>query len=376
MTAKRLGFFTRMLDQTDPGNRYRLGTAQIVHAEKHGFQTAWVAQHHLIEGEGGIPSPFVLLTHIAAQTSTIRLGTGIVTLPLEEPLRTAEDAAVMDLLSGGRLELGVGSGGNPLAFAPFGRDVAERTQTYIDNLRILRSALRGDVLKSAGAPLLPNPIDLARSMRDAVKATITGEKRPPLDARLYPGRPQLLDRMWQATFSADGGHWAGKEGDGLLLSRAQPRRPDAPHASLADIQMPIVEAYMKALPAGRAPRIMGSRAVFVADSHDEAMRYAEIGLRRHSEHLRNVGHKKLSGTLEEMIAATDTHVGTPEEVIASLRADTTLEHVTELAFQVHSVDPPHELILRSIELIASTVAPALGWQKPEAAAEMALEPAA
>src|SRR5262247_4758626 len=109
---KRLGFFTRLLDQAAPAERYRLATAQIVHAERCGFDSAWVAQHHFHEDEGGLPAPFVFLAQAAVQTSRIRLGTGIVTLPLELPVRVAEDAAVTDLLSGGRLEVGVGPGGN------------------------------------------------------------------------------------------------------------------------------------------------------------------------------------------------------------------------------------------------------------------------
>jgi alkanesulfonate monooxygenase SsuD/methylene tetrahydromethanopterin reductase-like flavin-dependent oxidoreductase (luciferase family) len=54
------------------------------------------------------------------------------------------------------------------------------------------------------------------------------------------------------------------------------------------------------------------------------------------------------------------HVGSPDDVIASLRADSTLDRVTDLVCQVHPVDPPHAAILRSIELIATKVAPALG----------------
>ena len=95
---KRLGFFTRLLDQTTAAERYRLATEQIVHAEKNGFDSAWIAQHHFHEGEGGLPSPFVFLAHAAARTSRIRLGTGIVTLPLELPIRVAEDAVVTDVM--------------------------------------------------------------------------------------------------------------------------------------------------------------------------------------------------------------------------------------------------------------------------------------
>src|SRR5437867_7476096 len=123
---KRLGFFTRLLDQADAAERYRLATAQIIHAERCGFDSAWVAQHHFHEDEGGLPAPCVFLAQVAAQTSRIRLGTGIVTLPLELPIRVAEDAAVLDLMSGGRLEVGVGAGGNLAAYAAFGRDSGER----------------------------------------------------------------------------------------------------------------------------------------------------------------------------------------------------------------------------------------------------------
>ena len=102
--AKRLGFFTRLLDETTAAERYRLATAQIVQAERCGFDSAWIAQHHFHEPEGGLPAPFVFLAHVASATTRIRLGTGIVTLPLELPVRVAEDAVVLDLLCHHRLE--------------------------------------------------------------------------------------------------------------------------------------------------------------------------------------------------------------------------------------------------------------------------------
>ncbi len=79
---QRLGFFTRLLDEASAGERYRLAAEQIVHAERHGFDSAWVAQHHFHEAEGGLPSPLVFLSNVAARTSKIRLGTGIITLQL------------------------------------------------------------------------------------------------------------------------------------------------------------------------------------------------------------------------------------------------------------------------------------------------------
>src|SRR5262245_62633632 len=141
--GRRLGFFTRLLDQAEPAERYRLATAQLLLAERCGFDAAWIAQHHFHEDEGGLPSPFVFLSQIAVQTSRIRLGTGIVTLPLELPIRVAEDAAVLDLMCGGRLEVGVGGGGNLSSYAAFGQDSAERGARLAAHLAVLRDAWTG-----------------------------------------------------------------------------------------------------------------------------------------------------------------------------------------------------------------------------------------
>lgn len=334
-SLKRLGFFTRLLDEVPSAERYRLAVEQIVQAERVGLDCAWIAQHHFHEAEGGLPAPFAFLGFVAARTSRIRLGTGIVTLPLESAVRVAEDAAVLDLLCNGRFELGVGTGGNPSAFAAFGLDSGQRTEIFARNLQTVRAAL-------SGRPL-------------------------PGGDTLYPPRPQLCARIWQATFSVDGGARTGRAGDGLMLSRTQPRSKDAPRARLAEIQGPIIDAYLEALPAGCEPRIMASRSVFAADDRREAIRLAGVGLRRALPRFLAGGHLRPGETLADMITMFDTHVGTPDDVVASLRADSTLNRVTDLVFQVHSVDPPHRAILRSIELVAEKVAPLLGWTRTTAA---------
>src|SRR4029077_7363746 len=66
--------------------------------------------------------------------------------------------------------------------------------------------------------------------------------------KLYPQSTSLVDRIWQATFSVEGSRRAGQAGDGLMLSRTQPRSADAPNASLAEIQDPMIDAYLEALP--------------------------------------------------------------------------------------------------------------------------------
>lgn len=328
-SIKRLGFFSRLLDQASAADRYTLCTEQIAQAERSGFDSAWIAQHHFHEGEGGLPAPFVFLAHVAAHTQRIRLGTGIVTLPLELPIRVAEDAAVLDLMCGHRLELGVGPGGNLTAFTAFGLDSAQRHAIFSRNLDVLRTAWSGGALDGGD--------------------------------RLYPASPTLVERIWQATFSVEGARRAGLAGDGLMLSRTQPRPPGSPRLSLADIQNPMIDAYLEALPHGREPRILASRSVFVADDRAEALRLAETGLVRLRHRLAETGDLQGGSLVGDLITAFDAHVGTAEDVIASLQADDTLRRSTDLTVQVHSIDPPHPHVLRSIELVGDVVAPALGW---------------
>lgn len=332
MTPKRLGFFTRLLDDVPAGERYRLAAEQIVHAERNGFDSAWIAQHHFHADEGGLPSPTVFLAHVAAQTSKIRLGTGVITLPMENPIRVAEDTAVLDLLSGGRLEIGFGTGGTRESFEAFGIDSDKRGAVYADNLETVRTGWAGKPLKGGNV--------------------------------LYPHAPHLADHVWLATFSVEGARLAGLSGDGLMLSRTQPRPANNPGASLGDIQNPIIDAYLAGLPKGRAPRILGSRSLFVADDRKRALTLAETGLRRVADRFAELGHRIPGDSVEDLIRGLDSHVGTPDDVIASLKQDTALAGVTDLVFQVHSIDPPHADILRSIELIAAEVAPALGWRGP------------
>ncbi|GAA2824693.1 hypothetical protein GCM10020220_011570 [Nonomuraea rubra] len=140
-----------------------------------------------------------------------------------------------------------------------------------------------------------------------------------------------------------------------MLSRTQPRPAERPQATLADLQLPIVEAYHESLPPGGRAAHHGVADRVRGRQPREALRYAEIGLGR-----RPLPFELPGSDLDSRITAYDVHLGTPQDVIESLRADPTLRWATDLVFQVHSVDPPHPLVLRSIELLATEVAPALG----------------
>lgn len=328
MTAKRIGFFTRLLEHTTAQQRYRLASEQIQHAERLGFDSAWIAQHHFHEHEGGLPSPLLLLAHVAALTRTIRLGTAVITLPMENALRVAEDAAVLDLLAQGRLEIGLGAGSTPHSFLPFGLTFEQRGEAFASHLHQLLSAWRGD---SLGHP----------------------------DNQLYPAAPQLAERVWIATFSAEGATRAGKAGHGLMLSRTQPRPNGEPELPLDAIQNPIIDAYLAALPAGVTPRILASRTAFVADTRAWAREVAEPGLRKQAAQYLAAGHALRGEHLDDLLRQFDAHVGDADTVMDSLSQDSALARVTDISFQVHSVEPSHAETLRSLELIAAHIAPTL-----------------
>lgn len=117
-----------------------------------GFGAGFVAQHHFRAEYGRLPSPLVLLEAITQRTRRIELGTGLVTLPLEDPLRLAEDATVLDVLSNGRVPLRLGSGGaNTDAFSAFGIDADTRQTRFAASLERLEQALSGTPLAPAAS---------------------------------------------------------------------------------------------------------------------------------------------------------------------------------------------------------------------------------
>ena len=117
-------------------------------ADDLGFTSLWLAEHHF-ETLGTAPNPAVLLAAMAQRTETIRLGPAIAVLPVHNPILLAEDYALVDALSGGRLNMGVGSGSQQSEFVPFGLDFESRKEVSAKNLSILRerwrAASRGDV---------------------------------------------------------------------------------------------------------------------------------------------------------------------------------------------------------------------------------------
>ena len=178
-----------------PTQRYAEAIEQAVHAEALGFESVWPVEQHFIAAASVSSCPSLLLAAIAARTQRLRLGTAIVQLPLAHPLRIAEEIATLDVLSAGRVELGIGRGGNPYHFGAFGVPLAESRQRFVESYRFIRSAFSEERFSFKGEHFSVEQLALV--------------PRPH-----QPGGP----RIHVAANSIETASWAGSEGLPLLLA--------------------------------------------------------------------------------------------------------------------------------------------------------------
>src|SRR5206468_2861046 len=118
-------------------------------ADELGFEAMWLAEHHFTD-YGITPSPAVLGTAIAGRTRRLRIGTGVAILPFHDPRRLAEDYAMLDVLSEGRLDFGVGRGYQPAEFAGFGVSMADSRARFNEALQIIEGLWTNDVFSYHG----------------------------------------------------------------------------------------------------------------------------------------------------------------------------------------------------------------------------------
>src|SRR5919108_2397524 len=130
--------------------RYHDTIEQIVYADELGFDIAWLAELHFYRPFSILSSPLILAAALAQRTTRIRLGTAVVLLPLQHPLRLAEDAATVDLLSQGRLEVGVGRGAIAIHFQGFNVPQDESRERFEEALTLLEQAWTQETCAFAG----------------------------------------------------------------------------------------------------------------------------------------------------------------------------------------------------------------------------------
>ena len=147
----------------DAQTHYRGIIEQIEFADQIGIDYAWIVEHHFVRHGGLFPSNYAFLSYLAARTKRIRLGTGATVLPLNDPVRVAEQAATLDQLSQGRFDFGVGRGFIRDEFESFGIDMKESRERVEEGVDLIKAAWAGPTLEfkskfrppMSGLPILP-----------------------------------------------------------------------------------------------------------------------------------------------------------------------------------------------------------------------------
>ncbi|MCD0453629.1 LLM class flavin-dependent oxidoreductase [Actinocorallia sp. API 0066] len=168
---------------------------QVVLADELGMDTAWFVEHHFTRGFSHSSAPDLVLAAASQRTSGIHLGLGVVLLPFQSPIRTAERVATLDVLSGGRVEFGTGRGASPLEYQAFQRPFEQSRQLWEESLEAVLAIWNADgkpVTRSSEYFEIPNV---------SVYPRPTQEPHPP---------------VWVASTSLEGFLAAGKQGYNLL----------------------------------------------------------------------------------------------------------------------------------------------------------------
>lgn len=337
-----VGFMSR----NDPAKDMRQVSDELLDlvklADEGGFEIAWVAEHHTIEATIS-PNPFTILTHWAAHTKRIRLGTGVIVAPYWHPIRLAGEAAMADILMDGRLELGFGRGSYQYEFDRMagGMDQKEGSKYLKEIVPVVKELWKGDYAHDGELWQFPSVTSVPKPV----------EGREP--------------RMWVAARDPLTFDWAVKNGMHIMSTPLQ--MPFHEVETLCER----FEETVRNNPQVPRPEHMMLRRVCVYDNPDDwevpVRACTEFG-RQFENLFRNLGDVK-NGFPEpvsyEAVANRKDYApealhenmifGTPDEVIAKLEAyeDAGVDHFLYGA----TYGLPHKVACRSVELFNEKVIP-------------------
>src|SRR3954463_3375802 len=303
-------------------------------AEDLGADGAYFRVHHFARQ---LSAPFPLLAAIGARTSKIEIGTGVIDMRYENPLYMAEDAAVADLISGGRLQLGI-SRGSPeqvidgfryFGYAP--ADGADHAALAREHTRVFLEVIQGEGFAQPNPrPMFPNPPGLLR---------------------IEPHSPGLRDRIWWGAGSRRTAEWTAEQGMNLMSSTLLTEDTGVPFHELQAEQIQRFRNAWKAAGHDRQPRVSVSRSVFPLVSDLDR---AYFGQETRSQ--------DQVGFLEGGAARFGkTYAGEPEQLIKQLAEDEAIAAADTLLLTV-----PNQLGVdynaHVIDSLLRHVAPGLGWR--------------
>jgi alkanesulfonate monooxygenase SsuD/methylene tetrahydromethanopterin reductase-like flavin-dependent oxidoreductase (luciferase family) len=305
-----------------------------VAVEEIGADGAYFRVHHFASQ---LSSPFPLLAAIGARTSTIEIGTGVIDMRYENPLYMAEDAGAADLISGGRLQLGI-SRGSPEqvidGFRYFGYEPSEGSDHVAmarEHTRVLLEVLQGKGFAEPNPrPMFPNPPGLLR---------------------IEPHSPGLRDRIWWGAGTRATAEWAAEQGLNLMSSTLLTEDTGVPFHRLQAEQIQRFRDAWQAAGHQREPRVSVSRSIFpIVSDLDRAY----FGRERTSED--QVGY--LDGGNARF---GKSYAGEPDQLVEDLAEDEAIAAADTLILTI-----PNQLgVDYNVHLMDSVlrhVAPPLGWR--------------
>lgn len=303
-------------------------------AEEIGVDVAAVRVHHFVRQ---LASPFPLLAAMAARTSRIELGTGVIDMRYENPLSMAEQAAAADLISAGRLQLGV-SRGSP------------------------EPALRGWEAFGFAPAEGETDADLARRHTELFRAAIGGADVARSDPKMTgwsdglpiePRSPGLGERIWWGSGSRATAVWTGRQGMNLMSSTLLTEDTGVPFDQLQAEQIELYRQAWAEAGHAREPRVSISRSV-IPITTDEDRRY--FGVRAQTDGGDQVG--LLDGVQSRF---GKSYIGEPDVIAEQLAADAAVQAADTVLLTV-----PNQLgvdfCVHMLETIVRDIAPALGWK--------------
>ncbi len=320
---------------------YARGIEQAQAAEELGYRNVWLGEHHF-STYGYLSRPCQLATYIAAKTSKLRVGTAVIVVPLHHPLIIAEEIAMLDILSGGRLDVGLGRGYQRYEFERFGLELDSGGQRWDESIDILLKSFVGKPFSYEGK-LFPIP-----------------------ETSVYPQPMQKPHPpIWITAQSAYSIEAAVKRGFNVLTGGF-----GVPIERLAEFGG-IFNRVVAEVKPPKPPRVGVQRAVYVtkdaADARDAAeqarwnMRVT-LSLRNNYERVEHGNAvpvpAKTEPTIDELI---DRYlvIGTPDTVIRQIKRVKELVGITHFNCSFWFGDLSQARVLRSMELFAKDVMPAV-----------------
>jgi alkanesulfonate monooxygenase SsuD/methylene tetrahydromethanopterin reductase-like flavin-dependent oxidoreductase (luciferase family) len=340
---KKIGFLSFGHWQPIPGSQVRTGRDALVQtvelavaAEELGVDGAFVRVHHFARQ---LASPFPLLAAIAARTRRIEIGTGVIDMRYENPLYMAEEAAAADLISEGRLQLGV-SRGSP------------------------ETALNGAHAFGYVPPQGITDADLARDKTALFLAALRGAAVVGADPRMtggvagrlpiQPQSPGLADRIWWGSGTRGTAVWTAEQGMNLMSSTLLSEDTGVPFDELQAEQIERFRAAWRDAGWEREPRVSVSRSVLPLVTDEDRHHF---GGERESE--------DQVGLLEGVRARFGkSYVGEPDRLAEELAKDAAVRSADTLLLTVPNMLGV-DYNARLLETIVREVAPAIGWVPPQ-----------